>query len=398
LEAVNDWQVVSTATALKHTLREDAHTDLGLAEFEYPDATHPETPTVFPILDGTGNAKLSDLPVVARLFADYSITFGPNATIKRMSKKSSNLQHWLIEDPLSTTSSGSRQFTIDWDKTPPAPTSPTPRKLVVKEYPHLSRADTAEFNFDFRGLPPVTLTENDFGVVADGDAAALQAALDAGSMPEAVCANLEALLRKFVPFTEFSLTASTTPVVDEDGARWTVPISGNRHWAFITIRRVNAELQIDPPGFSRRYGAKAATPADVLALRADLIAMGFQFIPPTGDHIDDKVRYAIREFQVYAQRAMVASTLGGTLHAVAVPEELRYRGPLSGKLDNATRAAIDVWRSKTRLYCCPVVITELDGSNATVHDNVWDPTSIPATNHLTVMDYSRGVTTPLDRP
>jgi hypothetical protein len=106
---------------------------------------------------------------------------------------------------------------------------------------------------------------------------------------------------------------------------------------------------VDPPGVSRRYGGKSldavkTDPVQMPKLRADLRAMGFELVPAAGDKFDEPLRAAVREFQTHAGRTKVAKGPLASPSPATVPDDLVYDGPISGVPDNATWAAIDMWR------------------------------------------------------
>jgi peptidoglycan hydrolase-like protein with peptidoglycan-binding domain len=172
------------------------------------------------------------------------------------------------------------------------------------------------------------------------------------------------LLRLGLPATSVPDPVAPAARVEEPGGRWQVSWRAGGPVEFVTIRKVGDALRIDPPGTSMRYGGLVLRfgSGDVAGLRADLIALGFRGVGPSGAFNED-VRVAVREFQAYARDPFVArvravvpdgSSYAQSLERAANPQP--YTGSVSGVVDNQTRALIDLWVSERNRFRCPVVV------------------------------------------
>ena len=229
--------------------------------------------------------------------------------MRRLSKTTESVQVWHLEDKIASGLLLAR-YRLEWDK------AKTPSKLSVEQYPVLSRK--RDFALDVSGLPPLIISEEQKHVIgplvtlkASDFAADLNGPSGTGGpLSAAIRTSLLSLVRAALPMTMFDLPDPAVSTVEEDDGRWTIPVAGNPHWSFLTIRRASStDLEVDPPGVSRRYGGtvlsalNVADPVNMPKLRADLRAMGFELVPVAGNSFDEPLRAGVREFQAYARRA-----------------------------------------------------------------------------------------------
>ncbi|MEN0061382.1 MAG: hypothetical protein AAGA48_04480 [Myxococcota bacterium] len=138
----------------------------------------------------------------------------------------------------------------------------------------------------------------------------------------------------------------------------------------------------------------------IATLRQHLSTLGFGIIEPdaTGNNpesFDHLAEWAVREFQIYAKMPFVAHEAAGAgryVTRLSSQENLMiYLGPVSGKLNTATRVILHHWLAND--WRCPVVIEPSTGVsvnlnsypsftplNAPTHtpDNLWNPHLYPA--------------------
>jgi len=135
----------------------------------------------------------------------------------------------------------------------------------------------------------------------------------------------------------------------------------------------------------------------VQRLQLDLIALGFNGIDKADGVFGRLTYWAVRDFQAYAAMEHVAfvanpdsSVYADQLGRVATGTS-RYRGPVSGVVDQATRAALETWVSSK--WRCPVVIEAwtMSGSNraSLVAENIWRHDQLASTSpRMFVIDLS----------
>jgi hypothetical protein len=97
----------------------------------------------------------------------------------------------------------------------------------------------------------------------------------------------------------------------------------------------------------------------VKALQSDLAELGFTLVGAADGVFGPRTEVAVREFQIYARFASVASEQPGFAPSRAArlqraANEHRYQGLLSGQADTATLQAVAYWK-QNRLRC-PVVV------------------------------------------
>lgn len=120
---------------------------------------------------------------------------------------------------------------------------------------------------------------------------------------------------------------------------------------------------------------------EIKKLQQYLAELGFKLVgPPTGE-INLRTEMAVREFQRYAKLPVVArenmsaENYVDRLSPAAVPLENRYSGHIHGLLDEATKKAIEHW--KTSELRCPLVVQawEIKGGKPVKvikgADNLW---------------------------
>ena len=117
-------------------------------------------------------------------------------------------------------------------------------------------------------------------------------------------------------------------------------------------------------------------------LQQDLRELGFRIVPPPTGSFDLHTEWGVREFQIYARMSHVAEENGSAamaqrpylerLRQVATGAD-RYTGPVSGVVNQETRAALQHWLNNR--WRCPVVIQARTGSNHAAvfqgHENIW---------------------------
>ena len=136
-------------------------------------------------------------------------------------------------------------------------------------------------------------------------------------------------------------------------------------------------------GLDLKRSKVAATPEEaphVLALKQDLLQLGFGIVGQVNDSFDIRTEWAVREFQIYSGMPSVAAETGSGGRYLAnltqVPNVLRYTGRVSGELNAACRVALQYWKAKN--WRCPVVFEASTKSGSTFtpiadKGNLWMP-------------------------
>lgn len=264
--------------------------------------------------------------------------------------------------------------------------------ISVSEFPILRVI--RNFVFDPTGLPPPDLYDEPYVWEQDAAAGVLAGELTAAAAPGGTPLSadrrlmLTAILQHLAPLTVFELPDTPTITIEERDPtginRWQINVAENKLFRFVTIRRSQDKITVDPPGCSCRYKSGAT-------LKTDLETIGFP--APAGA---DNVAEALREFQVIARRSRIARLKAaaappGTprrdlLEAYTLTSEeqdlYRYTGAASGKLTNETAGLIDHWLSERVNWRSPVVFEArekpagLDWKVVDGFDNVWTLDSV----------------------
>ena len=144
---------------------------------------------------------------------------------------------------------------------------------------------------------------------------------------------------------------------------------------------MDEEGNLQPPvwgGQTRTVNAER--PRHVEDLQNDLHALGFWIVGPTNGDFCPRTAAAVREFQTYAKMPRVARVKDGA-SSMRYAETLepvdngntRYTGPVSGRVNAATRTALQHWMDNR--WRCPVVIEAWnmeDGQRHTLNmGNLW---------------------------
>lgn len=114
--------------------------------------------------------------------------------------------------------------------------------------------------------------------------------------------------------------------------------------------------------------------------KAELSELGFGELGLADNSYGRRVRWAVREFQIYAKMAQIATEPAGStgeysqrLNPIANPRI--YDGPANGFLNAMTRERIALWIRAASRYRCPVVVTARTGATyqgvAPNGDNLW---------------------------
>lgn len=121
-------------------------------------------------------------------------------------------------------------------------------------------------------------------------------------------------------------------------------------------------------------------PSHVEQLQNDLDHLGFDVVGGADGQAGRKTQWAIREFQIYAGMERVAREIAGhashryvdRLEAVETGAS-RYTGPISGVLNEETRALLGHWLASA--WRCPVVVEAWSMSSGRRHSlkasNIW---------------------------
>ncbi len=375
-----------------------------------PTDNDPEPPTIQWVTLPVGNDQLR-LAFGARIGATDPVRYA-RAT-------AGTVRHWAVE---IRNSDGVLTRRFHASRRPA-----TAPQVHLQEVPILDQTLIQEYGSDWldvTGLPPFRIAKDDghaplvafvpepTPATQAAVVAAFTAVTTAGTLSGTVLDTFGTAVAAALPYTDLGLgTTAPIAVVESDTigpVRWQVT-GTNPNLRYFTVRKVGNTVEVDRPGISRRYGGvdlhTTMTAAEVWQLCTDLRALGFLGAPlppaaPTPMPFDRAVEAAVRAFQTYARRAIVATELSGTtstiwvkkLNPVSVPEPLRYHGPINGKVDNQTRVLIDHWIAAPNRWRCPVVVdarkTTTVGPPSTaadtdfVADNVWGADEVTDTTRF----------------
>jgi hypothetical protein len=120
----------------------------------------------------------------------------------------------------------------------------------------------------------------------------------------------------------------------------------------------------------------AGTDGYVTVLQNDLQAIGIFPDLPIDGVFDQYTSWQLREFQIYAGMATVATVDQAQPASAPLGDRLtptqnaaQYTGPITGKLDGPTALALKTWKDNG--YACPVVAESRDSKDILAMDNVW---------------------------
>jgi hypothetical protein len=119
----------------------------------------------------------------------------------------------------------------------------------------------------------------------------------------------------------------------------------------------------DPPRYNGTDQPPGTPRGHVTRLQQDLLELGFALVGRVTGQFDRYLRWAVREFQIYAKGTSVARDTkpvprpprySKSLQSQPVPANLRYGGPISGVCDLPTQEVIRIWKNNS--WRCPVVV------------------------------------------
>ena len=135
----------------------------------------------------------------------------------------------------------------------------------------------------------------------------------------------------------------------------------------------------------------------VQRLQRDLIELGFNGIDKADGVFGRLTYWAVRDFQAYAamEHVAVVASAGSSIYADRLGRvatgAARYAGHVSGMVDQATRAALEIWLASR--WRCPVVVEAWSmaaGKRASlVAENIWRHDQVPSSSpRMFVIDLS----------
>ncbi|RKH46296.1 peptidoglycan-binding domain-containing protein [Corallococcus sicarius] len=153
-------------------------------------------------------------------------------------------------------------------------------------------------------------------------------------------------------------------------------------------------------------GAALSAPAHVLRLQRDLRELGFLVGGAPDGVFGLGTDWAVREFQVYAKMEHIAQedTAATNPDYVArlsrAQNSLRYQGPISGIVNDATEQRIRHWLAHR--WRCPVIVRAMRVQNnnptTVIQDNLWrHDDTIDTTARIYVRDFTQYYTLPAGR-
>jgi hypothetical protein len=184
--------------------------------------------------------------------------------------------------------------------------------------------------------------------------------------------------------------------------------ANNPVWGGVAVQQPQGQAAVAPNNNQQGVN-QVATPRYVFRLQEDLRELGFLIVPAPSGNFDLRTEWGVREFQIYAKMSHVAQE--DIDPAVAQNPYLDrlsqvstgsngYTGPVSGVVNQDTRAAIQHWLDNH--WRCPVVIQARSGTGFSNifqgHENIWRHDEVgSSTPRMFARDFTTYYTFPAGR-